>query len=103
MSEKLHPEIIKHMSHLRAFALMLTRERTLADDLVQETVVRALTHADQFQPGSNFKAWISTILRNSFFNELRPFVQIDPASGAALSNGKNGELVAFSARSATAR
>lgn len=71
MSENLHPEIIKHMPHLRAFALMLTRERTLADDLVQETVVRALTHADQFQPGSNFKAWISTILRNSFFNELR--------------------------------
>lgn len=71
MSDKLHPEIIKHMPHLRAFALMLTRERTLADDLVQETVVRALSHADQFQPGSNFKAWISTILRNSFFNELR--------------------------------
>jgi len=71
MSDKLHPEIIKHLPHLRAFALMLTRERTLADDLVQETVVRALSHADQFQPGSNFKAWISTILRNSFFNELR--------------------------------
>lgn len=71
MSDNLHAEIIQHLPHLRAFALMLTRERTLADDLVQETVVRALSHADQFQPGSNFKAWISTILRNSFFNELR--------------------------------
>lgn len=71
MSGKLHTEIIRQLPHLRAFALMLSRDRVLADELVQEAVVRALAHADQFQPNSNFKAWITTILRNCYFNELR--------------------------------
>ena len=67
----LHQRIIEHLPHLRAFALLLARERALADDLVQETVVRALSHSHQFRPGTNFKAWVSTILRNSYFNEIR--------------------------------
>ncbi|HUK06719.1 MAG TPA: sigma-70 family RNA polymerase sigma factor [Stellaceae bacterium] len=71
MEHDLHRSIVEHLPHLRAFALLLARDRALADDLVQETVVRALGHAHQFQPGTNFKAWISTILRNSYFNELR--------------------------------
>lgn len=71
MTEDLHRDIIALLPHLRAFALMLARDRTLANDLVQDAVVRALSHADQFQPGTNFKAWISTILRNSYFNEMR--------------------------------
>lgn len=70
-SEELHRDIVAQLPHLRAFALMLARDRTLANDLVQDAVVRALSHADQFQPGTNFKAWISTILRNSYFNEMR--------------------------------
>ncbi len=88
MSDKLHPEIIKHLPHLRAFALMLTRERTLADDLVQETVVRALSHADQFQPGSNFKAWVSTILRNSFFNDSAIAVASPSSISASLTRSR---------------
>jgi RNA polymerase sigma-70 factor (ECF subfamily) len=71
MEHDLHRSIVEHLPHLRAFALLLARDRALADDLVQETVVRALSHAHQFQPGTNFKAWVSTILRNSYFNELR--------------------------------
>jgi RNA polymerase sigma-70 factor, ECF subfamily len=71
VNEDLHRDIIAQLPHLRAFALMLARDRTLANDLVQDAVVRALSHADQFQPGTNFKAWISTILRNSYFNEMR--------------------------------
>ena len=71
MDHDLHQSIVDHLPHLRAFALMLARERTLADDLVQEAVVRALSHSHQFQPGTNFKAWISAILRNSYFNEIR--------------------------------
>jgi RNA polymerase sigma-70 factor, ECF subfamily len=71
MKYDLHQSIVDHLPHLRAFALLLARERALADDLVQEAVVRALSHAHQFQPGTNFKAWISTILRNSYFNEIR--------------------------------
>ncbi|MGH6798124.1 MAG: sigma-70 family RNA polymerase sigma factor [Roseiarcus sp.] len=70
MADDLHDNILQHLPHLRAFALLLTRERALADDLVQEAVVRALAHADQFEPGTNFKAWITTILRNCYFNEI---------------------------------
>lgn len=67
----LHQDIMIYLPKLRGFALMLTRDRALADDLVQEAIMRALSHAHQFEPGTNFKAWITTILRNSYFNEIR--------------------------------
>ncbi|HXZ02903.1 MAG TPA: sigma-70 family RNA polymerase sigma factor [Stellaceae bacterium] len=64
-------EIVEHLDHLRACARSLARDRALADDLVQEAVLRALVHADHFRPGSNLRAWLSTILRNAFFDEKR--------------------------------
>ena len=64
-------EIVLTLPHLRAYARMIARDRVLADDLVQETVLRALVHAEQFQPGTNLKAWLKTILRNSYINEKR--------------------------------
>jgi RNA polymerase sigma-70 factor (ECF subfamily) len=92
VNEDLHRDIIALLPHLRAFALMLARDRTLANDLVQEAIVRALSHADQFQPGTNFKAWISTILRNSYFNEIRrrsrtSQVDIETAQNTLTVNG----------------
>jgi len=86
MKDDLHQSIVDHLPHLRAFALLLTRERTLADDLVQEAIVRALTYADQFQPGTNFKAWITTILRNSYFNEIRHRTRVSQMSVTAPHN-----------------
>jgi len=71
MAERLTEDIVPYLPHLRAFARMLAKDRTLADDLVQETVVRALGHAHQFQPGTNLKAWLTTILRNAYFTEKR--------------------------------
>jgi RNA polymerase sigma-70 factor, ECF subfamily len=62
---------------------MLTHDRSLADDFVQEAAVRALAHADQFWPGTNFKAWITTILRNSYFNVVRRRSRIAPMSAVA--------------------
>jgi RNA polymerase sigma-70 factor (ECF subfamily) len=56
---------------LRAFARFLVRDRTEADDLVQETVVRALAAQDQFQPGTSLRAWLFTILRNAFYEHAR--------------------------------
>ena len=56
---------------LRAFARFLIRDRIAADDLVQDAVVRALTALDQFQPGTNLKAWLFTILRNHFYEQTR--------------------------------
>jgi RNA polymerase sigma-70 factor (ECF subfamily) len=70
-TDDLHQSICACLPHLRAFSMSLARDRALADDLVQEAVVRALTHRDQFEPNTNFKAWIATIVRNCFYNELR--------------------------------
>jgi RNA polymerase sigma-70 factor (ECF subfamily) len=53
---------------LRAFARGLCRDATLADDLVQEAMVRAWSSRATFTPGSNFRAWMFTILRHYFYN-----------------------------------
>ena len=51
---------------LRAFAMSLCGKIDRADDLVQETLLRALANIDSFQVGSNLPAWLFTILRNLF-------------------------------------
>jgi RNA polymerase sigma-70 factor, ECF subfamily len=56
---------------LRAFALSLTNAREIADDLVQDTLVRALAKIDQFEPGTNMGAWLFTILRHIFYSQCR--------------------------------
>lgn len=56
---------------LYAFAVKLTRSKTDADDLLQETVIRAYSNRDKFQIGTNFKSWITTIMRNIFINNYR--------------------------------
>jgi RNA polymerase sigma-70 factor (ECF subfamily) len=63
--------LLENLPHLRAFARSLTRDKDLADDLVHDAVVRALTAATQFTPGTNFRAWMFTILRNLFYNESK--------------------------------
>ncbi len=63
--------VVEHLPSLRAFARSLTSNRQQADDLVHDTVVRALSAAHQFTPGTNFKAWAFTILRNLFYNQGR--------------------------------
>lgn len=64
-------ELVDHLPALRAFALSLTREGASADDLVQDTIVKAWTHIDKFQPGTNLRAWLFTILRNTFYSARR--------------------------------
>src|SRR5258707_14109975 len=56
---------------LRAFAISLSGHVDRADDLVQETLLRAVTNIDSFQPGSRMSAWLITILRNLFRTEYR--------------------------------
>lgn len=60
-----------HLPSLRAFAVSLTRDSAAADDLVQDTIVKAWTNIDKFQPGTNLKAWLFTILRNTFYSDRR--------------------------------
>jgi RNA polymerase sigma-70 factor, ECF subfamily len=56
---------------LRAFAMSLTGRPDRADDLVQETVMRAWAKQESFQPGTNMNAWLFTILRNLFYSQMR--------------------------------
>ena len=56
---------------LFAFAMKLTKNVTNAQDLMQETLYRAFKNRDRFLMGSNFKAWITTIMRNNFINVYR--------------------------------
>lgn len=67
----LRREITALLPDLRAFARFLMRERSAADDLVQDTVVRALGALAQYQSGTNLKAWMFTILRNLFYEQAR--------------------------------
>jgi len=64
-------DLLACIPHLRAYARFLTGNRERADDLVQDALVRALTASHQFQAGTNLKAWVFTILRNLFYNEIR--------------------------------
>lgn len=64
-------ELVQHLPSLRAFAMSLTRNRPAADDLVQDTVVKAWSNFAKFAPGSNLQAWLFTILRNTYYSSLR--------------------------------
>jgi len=59
---------LQHMDHLYNLALGMTRDRTEAEDLVQDTYLRAYRYFDKFEKGTNFRAWLFTILRNTYIN-----------------------------------
>lgn len=71
VSPEFYEQLIDCLPHLRAFARVLCRQHDMVDDLVQDAVVRALAAARQFQPGTNFKAWMFTILRNQNITTFR--------------------------------
>lgn len=64
-------DLIGILPNLRAFAISLTGRPEYADDLVQETIVRAWTQHESYEPGTNMKAWLFMILRNEYFSQLR--------------------------------
>jgi RNA polymerase sigma-70 factor (ECF subfamily) len=67
----LRDDILKTVPSLRAFAVSLAGNVDRADDLVQETLLRALANIDSFKVGTNLSAWLFTILRNQFRSEYR--------------------------------
>jgi RNA polymerase sigma-70 factor, ECF subfamily len=64
-------ELIEFLPSLRAFARSLAHNPALADDLVQDTLVKALANVDRYEPGTNMRAWLFTILRNHYYSQLR--------------------------------
>lgn len=56
---------------LRAYAMSLSRSADRSDDLVQETMLRAISKIDSFRPGTNLGGWLTTILRNCYLSDLR--------------------------------
>ena len=64
-------QLVAAIPGLRAFGFSLTARNDRADDLVQETLMKAWKHYDSFEPGTNMKAWLYTILRNEFYTQLR--------------------------------
>jgi len=75
--------ILASVTSLRAFAISLTRDALQAEDLVQETVLRAISKQEQFVAGTNLQAWLFTILRNQFCSDHRKsWREIEDADGS---------------------
>ncbi|MDQ0302377.1 sigma-70 family RNA polymerase sigma factor [Ancylobacter polymorphus] len=81
----LRDEIIAAIPNLRAFAISLSGSVDRADDLVQETLLRAFANISSFRPGTNLPAWLFTILRNLFRSEYRKRRREVPDSDGAFA------------------
>ncbi|MBF9028859.1 RNA polymerase sigma factor [Rhodobacterales bacterium HKCCE3408] len=64
-------ELVEHLPALRAFAMSLCRNSASADDLVQDAIEKAWVNFDKFQPGTKMRAWLFTILRNTYYSNRR--------------------------------
>lgn len=64
-------DLLAAIPSLRAFAVSLSQNADKADDLVQETLVKAWDKQSSFELGTNLKAWLFTILRNEFYSQMR--------------------------------
>jgi RNA polymerase sigma-70 factor (ECF subfamily) len=87
--------LVELLPNLRAFARSLCPNPARADDLVQDSIVKALANIDRFEPGSNLRAWMFTILRNTFYSDLRKLRrEVEDADGehAARLADRPGQL-----------
>lgn len=97
-SPVLRDELVACLPNLRAFAVSLCGQVTLADDLVQETLMKAWANLGSFTEGTNMRAWLFTILRNVYYSELRKrrreVEDVDGvhAAAAAVHPSQNGHM-----------
>jgi len=101
------PDLIEHVPRLRRYARALTGDVNRADDLVQDTFERALAKLDLWQPGSDLRAWLFTLMHNLFVNQIRirrpPETVMEEALDEPVSGGQMEALVARDIYSALAR
>jgi RNA polymerase sigma-70 factor (ECF subfamily) len=64
-------ELFPHADALKGFAMMLTKNEADAEDLVQETLIKAFKNIESYRPGTNAKAWLFQITKNGFINDYR--------------------------------
>ena len=85
-------DLVEHIPRLRRYARALTRDVATADDLVQDTLERALRKLDLWRPGSDLRAWLFTLMHNLFVNRLRasppPASSLDEAADVAVVGGQ---------------
>ncbi len=79
-------DVLTHIPALRLFARSLTGRYGDADDLVQDTLVRAIGSANRYTPGTNMRAWLFTIMRNRFYNERVKLVRERPGAEDCVSS-----------------
>lgn len=101
------PDLIEHLPRLRRYARALTGDVIRADDLVQDTLERALVKLDLWQPGTDLRAWLFTLMHNLFLNQIRsyrpPESALDDALDIAVSGGQMEALGARDIHAALAR
>ena len=90
--------MLRELQGLRAFAIALTGTVDVADDLVQETVLKAWRNRDRFELGTNMRAWLFVILRNSFYSMARrrgrelPDSELGAAEGPSVAPEHDGVI-----------
>ena len=83
--------MVHYLPALRAFARSLTRDANDADDLVQETLTKALANIDRFEPGTRMKSWLFTIMRNTFLTAIKVRKREAPGVAEAVSDSRASE------------
>lgn len=101
------PDLIEHLPRLRRYARALTGDVNRADDLVQDTLERALAKLDLWQPGSDLRAWLFTLMHNLFVNQIRvrrpPETVMEEALDEPVSGGQMEAMQARDIHGALAR
>lgn len=100
-------ELIQHIPRLRRYARALTGDAGRADDLVQDTLERALVKLDLWRPGSDMRAWLFTLMHNLFVNQIRgsgpAACELDEAVDVPVSGGQADALAVRDIHSALAK
>lgn len=89
-------DLVQHIPRLRRYARALTRDAVMADDLVQDTLERALRKLDLWRPDSDLRAWLFTLMHNLFVNRVRTAspaeTSLDEAMDTPVAGGQMAAL-----------
>lgn len=86
-SPDMSDDVLSHIPAMRAYARSLCKGALDADDLVQETLLRAIEHADKYRAGTHMRAWLFTIMRNRFYTNIRKAARERTGDADCVSGG----------------